>query len=260
MEISALSPSTLHTLAINAALSANWDEALKLNQQIIDTDPKNIDALNRTAKAYFELGKLSLAKKYYSEALEVDPYNPIAQKNLKIIQSFKNVDTNKLAAKKLANGTNPPNGSGTDLSRMRLLSSLFLQEPGRTKLVNLLKVAEPQKLSLSYPGMPLEMVIKNHKITIMDQVNTYLGILPDDLSHRLLKLLKGGNKYQAYIKSVRPNGLTVLIRESFRSKKFKNQPSFPEQQSSSNNTTIISTLTASGSSEDNNQSETEEVI
>src|SRR5206468_2099564 len=92
------------------------------------------------------------------------------------------------------------------------------------------------------PGMPVELIVKNRKITILDRRGIYLGILPDDLSHLLLRLIKGGNKYQGFVKSVRSNGLTILIRESFRSKRFKNQPSFPELGSSFSNTTVMSSL------------------
>ncbi len=256
MELATLSPNSLHQLAITAALNANWDEALKLNQQIMKLDPENVDALNRTARAYFELGNLSLSKKYYTLALKYDPYNPIAQKNLKIIQSCKNLPPKKIDLTQTENHST----NGSDSNNMRTLSSLFLQEPGKTKMVSLLKVAEPQKLSMSYPGMSVEMIIKNRKITILDRNNIYLGILPDDLSHRLLRLIKGGNKYHAFVKSVKANGLTILIRESFRSKRFKNQPSFPELQGNVSNTTILSALTVDSSSDDSSESDSEETI
>jgi len=81
--------SNLNQQAIDAALDSKWELALKLNKQIIRLDSLNIDALNRMAKAYIELGKGNLAKKFYSEVLKIDPYNPIALKNLKIIKSCK---------------------------------------------------------------------------------------------------------------------------------------------------------------------------
>lgn len=206
--------SLLTNLAIDAALESRWPEALKLNQKIVKVEPENIDALNRLARAFFELGKLPQAKKYYSLALKVDPYNPIAQKNLKIIKTFK-----KNGKPQAVNG------------QARISSSLFLQEPGKTKVTSLLKVAEPQKLSIIYCGMPVELVIKARGITIVDLSGSYLGVLPDDLSHTLIRLFKGGNKYQALVKSVKVNGLSILIRETFRSKKFKNQPSFLDASS-----------------------------
>jgi len=94
-----------------------------------------------------------------------------------------------------------------------------------SKIVNLLKVAAPQKLLQAYCGMQVGVTVKNRKITIVDKEGSYLGVLPDDVCHHLMRLLKGGNKYEFFIKSVRVNNLSLLIRETFRSKRFKNQPS-----------------------------------
>lgn len=196
--------------AINAALNCLWDKALTLNKQILKTDPDNVDALSRLGRACFELGKLEQAKKYYSQAFKVDPYNPIVLKNLKILKAYK------------------PNGFKKINHSIPVNTSMFLHEPGKTKVVPLLKVAEPQKLSHLYPGMSVYMVSKARNISITDSENQYLGILPDDISFLLSKLIKGGNKYQAIIKAVRVNGVSVLIRESFRSSKFKNRPTFAE--------------------------------
>ena len=207
------SSTSIITEAIDAALNCKWELALKLNKQIIQIDPENVDALNRQAKACFELGKYNLAKKYYSETLKYDPYNPIALKNLKIIKAFK------------SSGFTPRLDGHANGSK-RISPLLFLQEPGKTKVVSLLKVAEPQKLSQVFPGMSVELCIKNHKLHILDQSGGYLGVLPDDLSYQLIRLIKGGNKYEVFVKSVKVNGLAVLIRETFRSNRFKGQPSF----------------------------------
>lgn len=209
--------SNIHHQAISAALEARWDDALKLNKKIIKLDPQSVDGLARLARAYMEMGRFNLAKKYYNEALKYDPYNPIASKNLKIIKSFKS-------------NNQPKNGNGN--GHGKLSSSLFLQEPGKSKIINLLKVAEPQKLSQAYCGMQVGAAVKNRKITIVDEEGTYLGVLPDDICHHLMRLLRGGNKYEFFIKSVRVNSLSLLIRETFRSRRFKNQPSFLESSSS----------------------------
>lgn len=204
------SPSALSQQAITAALSCNWEEALKINQSIIDLDPKNVDALNRIARAYFELGKLKEAKKYYETALEQDPYNQIAAKFIKRIDTF-----SKKGSKIIL-----PHSS------TQINSDLFIEEPGKTKLVSLLKVAEPQKISLLSAGTLVNLVVKNRGVSVTDQGSEYLGVLPDDLSHRLIRLIKGGNKYQAIIKNIKPNGISIIVREVFRSSRFRNQPSF----------------------------------
>lgn len=236
--------SNLSQLAIDAALDSRWEEALKLNRKIIKLDPQNVDALARLARVYMEKGRLNLAKKYYSEVIKIDPYNPIALKNLKIIKSFK------------------PNGQNGIIhaSDSKLSAALFLQEPGKTKVVNLLKVAEPQKLSQAYCGMPVEMVIKNRKITVADGLGNYLGVLPDDVNHHLLRLLKGGNKYSLFIKSIKVNGLAVLIKEIFRSKRFKNQPSFLENSHATLITTEIFTALDNQNDSEDQEADEEQTI
>ena len=218
------SSSSTTQLAIEAALSFNWETALKLNSKLIKENPDNVDALCRLAHAHFELCNYKLAKKYYSLAQKHDPYNPIALKNLKIIQSFKNFNGSK---HKLVNGHN------------QISPALFLQEPGKTKVVALLKVAEPQKLSTVYCGMCVEMIIKNRGVTVTDPSGTYLGVLPDDTAHQLIRLTKGGNRYLAFIKSIKVNGISILIRETKRSARFKNQPSFLEYSASSQPSEIL---------------------
>ena len=213
-------PSSLHQQAISAALSSNWEEALRLNQQIIDLDPKNVEALNRTGRAYFELGNLSKSRKCFEDALIHDAYNQIAAKFLKRIKAFK----------KGVKVVDIPKQSYTQVD-----SDFFIEEPGKTRLITLLKVAEPQKLSLLSAGTLVNLVIKNHSVAVSDQRGEYLGVLPDDMSHHLIRLINGGNKFQALIKTVKTNSLTILVKEIFRAPRFRNQASFLEDHGETTN-------------------------
>lgn len=213
------SSSSLHRLAIEAALNADWPEALRLNEEIIEQEPQSTEALNRLARVYMELGKFEEAKKIYQTVLKIDAYNPIASKNLKILKSSQG----GLAIKPNGQASATGNQNGTT---KRISAYLFLQEPGKTKVVSLLKVAEPQKLSALSSGMELALIIKNRKVAVTNCDGLYIGVLPDDVCHHLVRLIRGGNKYEVFVKAVKVNGLTVLIREVFRSKRFKNQPSF----------------------------------
>lgn len=199
----------LNQQAIDFALSCRWEEAEKLNLQMLEDEPNNTQYLNRLAKAKFELGKYSECKKIYNQVLEIDPYNAIAQKNLKKVSAIKKDSI-------LKNGSN-----ATTIS-----ASLFYEEPGITDLVSLVKVAEPQKLVALSPGSLVNLNVKKKGIAVTDGFGVYLGAFPDDSAYHLMRLLEGGNKYQVIIKSVRSNAVTVLVRETFRSKKFKNQASF----------------------------------
>lgn len=217
--------SNLVRQAIEAALNLNWEDALKINKRILKQEPQNIDTLGRLAKTYLELGRYNLAKKYYLQVLKFDPYNPIALKNIKIIKASK--------SKGLPHQTN-----GQD----RLSPALFLQEPGKTKIVTLLNVCEPQKLSQTYCGMRVSLIVRNRKLIVVSDNDSYLGVLPDDICHSLLRLIKGGNKFSLFIQSIRVNGLSVLIRETFRSKRFKGQPSFLESSRRGYSEEMLSSL------------------
>ena len=242
-------PLLLNQQAIDAALSCRWEEAIIINNKLLEFEPQRTEFLNRLAKAYFELGKYSESKKLYIQVLAIDPYNTIAEKNLKKVNSLKKDD-----GVKFHNGHN---------NIMILSPSLFLEEPGITTLVSLVKVAEPQKLLTLSPGTVVELVIKKRGVSVIDGNKQYLGAFPDDSAFHLLKLLKGGNKYQVIIKSVKPNGLTILIREIYRSKKFKNQASFLDDSRivaiSSENFPMVNDESSDDSSSDDS-SQTEEPL
>lgn len=231
----------LTKLAIDAALKCEWDKALDLNSQIIEVEPQNVECLNRLAKAYCELGQYSEAKKLYHQVLGIDAYNTIAQKNLQKVSAFKK------------------DGKKTNGISMTLSPASFLEEPGCTKSVPLIKLAEPQRLLTLSAGMMVNLMPKSRAISVTDLSNQYLGALPDDTSHHLLKLIKGGNKYQAFIKSVKSNRLVILIREVHRSKKFRNQASFLD---GTKNLTLSSDHLSimTGNTEEEPPEETEETI
>lgn len=218
----------LDSAAINAAINCNWEQAIELNLEIVKNDGGNVQARNRLAKAYCEMGQFKQAKAVYEEVLKIDPYNGIATKNLKKVAAIKSDGVMK----------------GDNVSRQRLSAAVFLHEPGVTKMVNLIKVAEPARLLTLSAGSVVNLVPRLKSISVVDENKRYLGVLPDDTAFMLLKLIKGGNQYEVIVKSVKQNAVTVLIREVVRSKKFKNQPSFiDEVGTSSLNSDNINILT-----------------
>lgn len=198
--------SNLVSSATKAALEGDWQKAVELNLEILSSDPNDIEALNRLAHALSFLGKTEEAKKTYHRVLRIDPYNHIAKKNLEKLHALKNGNFQMT----------PGSASG---------SCLFLEEPGRTKVTNIINPAQQKVLSLLYPGTLLELVVKKHSVCVFKD-GEYIGALPDDLSHRLIHLTRLGNKYEAYIKAVEKNNLLVFLKETKRSKRAGSQPSF----------------------------------
>ncbi|HSX18757.1 MAG TPA: tetratricopeptide repeat protein [Candidatus Saccharimonadales bacterium] len=209
-----ISQESLAQSAIVAALSSNWQEAIKLNEKILKGDKTNTEALNRLARAQACTGDYQKAQKTYKKVLEVDPYNIIALKN---IEKLEKSGPNNIH---ISNGNTQTNVHSVNLSRV------FLDEPGKTKLVSLLNLAPPSVLASLNCGDQLMINPKNHAISVATQSGTYLGAFPDDLAHKLIGFITGGNKYDAYVKSSTTKNLTIFVREIQRSTKFQNQPSF----------------------------------
>lgn len=194
----------LKTQAIQIALTGDWNQAIAINKEILQKDPRDIDTLNRLAFAYTILGDTKLAKITYQQVLDIDAANPIALKNLKRL------------------GTN---GNKTKPS-LHISTNMFLEESGKTKIVTLNNTAPSQVIKTLQMGQLLHLCIKRSKIFVQDEQKQYIGMLPDDMGKRLTKFLEGGNTYDSYVKSAHDHEVVIFIREVMRAKKFKNQPSF----------------------------------
>ena len=200
--------------AIQAMLLGDWKSATSLNKTLLSENPKDIDALNRLAYALTILGKIRDAKSTYRKVLKIDVLNQIAIRNIKKLTDLGPKQIAKSLASVKAKGVN----------------STFLEETGKTKIISLVNTAQPKIIALLTTGQPVVIAIKRSKIFVQDQNKQYLGVLPDDIGRRLIKLMKGGNIYEACIKSATEHNVCVFIKETKRVSKYKNQPSFPQTQ------------------------------
>ncbi len=98
------------SLAIRAALTQQWAEAIRLNQEILVESHDSIEALNRLGRAYKESREIDKAKETFQKTLSFDPYNPIALKNLEKLHQ------------------------GVRSSSAGVAHELFLEEPGKTRI------------------------------------------------------------------------------------------------------------------------------
>lgn len=193
--------------AISAALTQDWKEAIRINLALLKIDKQNINMLNRLGFAYLQSGHLTTAKKTFLKVTKIDTYNQIAVKNLKKLSNVRQKDLLKAPKRQLS-------------------PMLFLEEPGKTKIVECVNAAPIATLSTVSPGEEVILLVKNHVVEIRNFRNIYLAALPDDLSFRLIKFVAGGNTYLALIKSIGSNSLTVFLRELTRGKRFITQPTF----------------------------------
>lgn len=196
--------------AIQTALTGDWTLAISLNQSLLEENPNDVDALNRIAFAYSTIGKIKEAKRHYLKVLTVDKNNPIALRNLKRLGEIKQ----PLLFKKTS-------------FTPKILNNIFLEETGKTKVIELVNTADKKTVSSLNIGESLVLCIKRSKIFVQTEDKQYIGMLPEDVGRRIIKFLKGGNEYESYVKSIKDhNKLSIFIKEIKRVKRFKNQPSF----------------------------------
>ena len=191
--------------AIKAAVNKNWKEAIDLNQKILETYPTDIATLNRLGIAFSMIGKNKKAEENFKQVTQIDPHNPIAKNNLLRLKSNKS----------------------TGLMNPFSQTVSFIEEPGKSKVVPLVNQAEPKIFSALNIGEPVELGHCKHKVKVCHQNNGFIGYLPDNISFRLLHLLKAGYKYNTVMKSVNPKCPQVFIQETHTSKRLKGIPSFP---------------------------------
>ncbi len=194
--------------AVKAALAQNWEKAIEINKKIIKENSQNIPALNRLARCHWELGNIKQAFKTYKKVLKIDNFNPIANKN------FTRLSKGGKIKKNLNKKRNP------------FSSKVFLEEPGKTKIVSLVRLAEPDILGKLNNGEKVIMVAKKRLVSVQNEEGNYLGTIPEDLSLKLIKFMNGGNQYDVFIKNIDHQTLQIFIREIFKGKKYNDVASF----------------------------------
>ncbi len=191
--------------AIKMALDGVWAEAVLLNTEILKIEPKNIPALLRLAKAQTNIHKLTAARRTYRQVLALDKYNPIAKRNISRLAQL---------------------GSSLPTENVRTTTAVFLEEPGKTKSVYLVRLTDDRNLAQLEIGEPVDITV-NPKSVCITKKGKYLGRLPDDLAFRLIHLIRNGNKYEANIRFIETGKLQIFIREIKKSKRNEQIPSFP---------------------------------
>lgn len=203
----------LEDKAIRAMLLGDWKNAASLNKILISENHNDIDALNRLAYIFTILGKIKDAKLTYKKVLKLDVLNQIAIKNIKRLTDV------------------GPKQIAKNLSSVKGVNNIFLEETGKTKIISLVNTAQPKVITVLTTGQPVVITIKRSRIFIQNQNSQYLGVFPDDIGRKLIRLIKGGNEYTACVKSANEHTVCVFVKETKRASKYKDQPSFPQTQS-----------------------------
>jgi len=195
--------------AVQLAIAGKWDEAVKLNKFIIESFGTDEETQNRLGKALSELGKLKDAKASYEIALKLNPMNSIAKKNAARI--------NALLHQK----------EGLKVGGTKVDLNLFVEEMGKTVITTLDNPPGSDICSRVAAGDVAELSIDGDGVVAETSRGVKLGLLEPKLARRLIKFMRGGNRYQAGVTSCEGTAVKLIVRETYQDPKFAGKPSFP---------------------------------
>jgi tetratricopeptide (TPR) repeat protein len=194
--------------AIALAMQSRWEEAAAVNKSIIEMFPDDADAFNRLGKALTQMGKYAEAKEAYRHALEIEPTNSIARKNLDRLSHLSEAGSGQKGGKQVS-------------------AHLFIEETGKTEVTNLHQVAPRQVMAKLAAGDPVYFKAKRQRLIVENVDGEYIGEIEPKLGLRLIKLMEGGNKYTAAIARISEDKAKVMIKEVYQHPSQAGRPSFP---------------------------------
>jgi hypothetical protein len=194
--------------AIDLAMQAHWQEAVDVNKEIIESFPEDVDTFNRLGRAYMELGHYAQAKEAYRRSVKLDPYNAIANRNLRRLNDLKEtvkavVETDKVEPQQ------------------------FIEEIGKAGVVALNDLAPKEKRALTVAGDKAVIKINGSSLAVENGRGEYLGKVEPKHAQRLIRLMLGGNKYSAVVVKSTAERMTVMVRETYQHPSQAGKLSFP---------------------------------
>ena len=194
--------------AIAAALESRWQDALSINQSLVEKHGTDEDTNNRLGKALTELGQHQEALAHYSQTLEMNPLNLIAQKNVRKLQLA-------IASKQRVGA-----------SKGAIDVDLFAEEPGKSALT-VLNLPRSGVIVSVAPGDVVELHPGRTGLQAQTTRGVVLGDVDTKIARRLLPLMATGNKYTAAVARVDEGEIEIIIREAFQSAENARKSSFP---------------------------------
>jgi tetratricopeptide (TPR) repeat protein len=205
--------------AIDLALQGRWEEAEALNRDIIEKFPSDVEAYNRLGRALTESGDFDGAKEAYVKSLELSPDNAIAKKNLARLTSLsESMATLKKSRQKTAS---------SKAQARKVALDLFITEVGKAGVVSLHNLAPLEVVAKMAFGDQVHLKARKQRLTVTSEAGEYLGEVEPKQGLRLIKLMRGGNKYDGAILSVAEDKVQVLIKEIYQHPGQVGHPSFP---------------------------------
>lgn len=202
-----------------AALAGQWDEAIAINQQIIERSPRDAEAHNRLGRALLSQHTFGPAIEAYTNALRADPANMIARRNLQRLELLRS-----------SSPVDQADGAGTTGETVVMpRTSVFIEEVGKTWVDELVNPAPAEEIASVFPAERLELEVAGDRLIVKRQDGSRLGEIEVKTAERVISLIAGGNRYEAYALGPSTLSLRVIIREVARDPSLATTVSFPRQ-------------------------------
>ncbi len=194
--------------AIDLAMQGRWQEAVDVNQEIIENFPQNVDAYNRLGRAYMELGQYAESAEAYSRTVEIDPYNAIANRNLRRIADMDKSESEEIDTDHVA-------------------PHHFIEEIGKSGTVVLYDLGPKEKRARMVAGDNVVLKVDGTSLLIENKRGEYMGRVEPRTAQRLGRLIQGGNQYTATIVRANKDMMSIIIRETYQDPSQAGKLSFP---------------------------------
>lgn len=194
--------------AIDLAMQGRWQEAVDVNQEIISNFPRDVDAYNRLGRAYMELGQYTKSTDAYSRAVEIDPYNAIANRNLQRIADMDQSESEEVDTDQVA-------------------PHHFIEEIGKSGTVVLYDLGPKEKRAKMVAGDNVVLKVDGNSLLVENKRGEYMGRVEPKTAQRLARLILGGNQYTATIVRAKADLMSIIIRETYQDPSQAGKLSFP---------------------------------
>jgi tetratricopeptide (TPR) repeat protein len=196
--------------AIDLALQGRWQEAANLNKEIIEDFPDDVDTYNRLGRAYIELGYYKEARGAYGRAVELDPYNAIARRNIRRLRDLKE----------------PPS---VEVETEKVEPQHFIEEIGKAGVVGLYDLAPKEIRARMVAGDKVSLKVDGSSLLAENSRGEYLGRVDPKHAQRLARLIQGGNQYASAVVRATRDMMTIIIRETYQDPGQAGKLSFPSK-------------------------------
>ncbi len=196
--------------AIGLAMDGRWKEAAAVNRELTEAAPTDVDAWNRLGKALLELGDGKGATAAFLRAIELDPANAIARKNVELLAAL---PAKRRAAKRAAPSV--------------AAHRFFINDGPKTAHVALTGCAHVKDRAFVSPGAPVRLERRGGSLDVHTEDGQRLGMVPPKLGRRLSQLIDGGNEYQGAVASATVDTIRVVLHETYQHPSLRSTVSFP---------------------------------